>query len=124
MNTYRAYGRNVTTWFTVERWLIKGEAFSNSTKTFYGMPLKLDTAQFQVQGRLDGAMLRRLRDMAPRVDYMVYSYGTPIAWHTAEDGWTVHGDVYSQTTTQHSRVIELAVHDMSDDQAHAQLPAA
>jgi hypothetical protein len=34
------------------------------------------------------------------IDYVVYSYATPIAWHTP-NGWTVPDARYSITTTKH-----------------------
>lgn len=38
----------------------------------------------------------------PGVDYVVYSYSTPIAWHTVGKGWTVPTVSYSSTTaTKH-----------------------
>lgn len=37
---------------------------------------------------------------ANRIDYIVWSYGTPIAWHT-EDGWTMPDARYSATTSRH-----------------------
>lgn len=33
--------------------------------------------------------------------YVVYSYGTPIAWWTKAGGWTVPDVKYSRTTTKH-----------------------
>lgn len=43
------------------------------------------------------------------VDYLVYSYETPIAWHTDRSGWLVPAGKYSITTTDHQHLISLAV---------------
>lgn len=40
--------------------------------------------------------------------YVVYSYGTPIAWH-AHGTWTVPDVRYSVTTTRHQNTVRKAV---------------
>src|SRR5687768_6782689 len=35
-----------------------------------------------------------------RADYVVWSYGTPIAWRIPGEGWTVPDDSYSVTTSR------------------------
>jgi hypothetical protein len=42
------------------------------------------------------------------VDYVVYSYSTPIAWHTPK-GWVVPDVKYSRTTSRHQGVVRRAV---------------
>jgi hypothetical protein len=42
------------------------------------------------------------------VDYVVYSYSTPIAWHTPK-GWTIPDVKYSRTTSRHQGVVRRAV---------------
>lgn len=39
-------------------------------------------------------------DDANRIDFIVWSYGTPIAWHHA-NGWTMPQKRYSATTSHH-----------------------
>ena len=36
-----------------------------------------------------------------RLEYIVYSYWTPIAWHTKDEGWVVPPVKYSPTTSKH-----------------------
>lgn len=43
-----------------------------------------------------------------RVDYVVYSYHTPIAWHTP-DGWTIPDAKYSVSTSKHQTTVRWAV---------------
>lgn len=43
------------------------------------------------------------------IDYVVYSYGTPIAWHNESEGWTVPNVKYSQSTTQHQKAVRRAL---------------
>lgn len=45
------------------------------------------------------------------VDYIVYSYATPIAWHFANGRWCVPGVYYSAITSRHQSRIRAALHD-------------
>lgn len=47
--------------------------------------------------------------LSGQLDYIVYSYGTPIAWHRADTGWTVPDVRYSVTTSRHQGVVRQAV---------------
>ncbi len=62
-------------------------------------------------GRLPGDHVSQLMGglMTGHVDYIVYSYGTPIAWHRADAGWTVPDVRYSATTSRHQGVVRRAV---------------
>jgi hypothetical protein len=57
-------------------------------------------------GRLPDDWAAVLRDQQP--DYVVWSYGTPIAWHH-EGGWTVPDERYSNTTTRHQGFARVAL---------------
>ena len=39
------------------------------------------------------------------VDYVVYSYGTPIAWHNIREGWNIPPVKYSRTTSRHQSTV-------------------
>jgi hypothetical protein len=41
-------------------------------------------------------------------DYFVYSYGTPIAFHSV-DGWYVVEQKFSQTTSKHQNLVRRAI---------------
>lgn len=43
------------------------------------------------------------------VDYVVYSYATPIAWHTCGGTWWVPDVNYSLTTTNHQNTVRAAL---------------
>ena len=45
---------------------------------------------------------------ADSIDYVVWSYGTPIAWHH-EDGWTMPEKRYSVTTSKHQGQVRRAL---------------
>lgn len=49
-------------------------------------------------GYLRSAWHPAFYDDANTIDYVVYSYSTPIAWHTPQ-GWTVPNETYSVTTS-------------------------
>jgi hypothetical protein len=42
------------------------------------------------------------------MDYVVYSYHTPIAWHTPE-GWYIVAQKFSQTTSKHQNLTRRAI---------------
>lgn len=45
-----------------------------------------------------------------QIDYVVWSYQTPIAWHLgADDTWVVPNVKYSPTTTTHQTTLERAL---------------
>jgi hypothetical protein len=58
-------------------------------------------------GRLPGEY--RSAATAATVDYVVLSYGTPIAWHDTVTGWTVPEVKYSVTTSKHQGRIGAAI---------------
>ena len=47
---------------------------------------------------------------ASGIDYTVYSYDTPIAWHTME-GWYVVVQKFSVTTSKHQNYVRRAIAD-------------
>lgn len=67
--------------------------FRNSTGSFRGVNQKDGT------GRLEGDTLAEFR--AADVTYVVYSYGTPIAWVTRSGLVRIPGTRYSVTTSNH-----------------------
>ena len=61
-------------------------------------------------GRLDNQEAERLIADFNRMTalYVVYSYGTPIAWHSIE-GWYVVEQKFSVTTSKHTNYIRRAI---------------
>lgn len=57
-------------------------------------------------GYLSGSEETKWRQDCYHVDYVVWSYATPIAWHwtnptTGEDGWHTVAQKFSSTTSKH-----------------------
>jgi hypothetical protein len=57
-------------------------------------------------GRLPSDVVSQLQLDEP--DYIVYSYGTPIAWH-GKFGWSLPAIKYSQTTSRHQSIVRSAI---------------
>lgn len=57
-------------------------------------------------GRLSSDLVLQLQLDEP--DYIVYSYGTPIAWH-GKFGWSLPAIKYSQTTSRHQSIVRSAI---------------
>lgn len=45
----------------------------------------------------------------PTTDYVVWSYSTPIAWHSVEDGWHLVDGSYGPTTIRHQGIIRRVI---------------
>ena len=61
-------------------------------------------------GILLGTHENILIDQAADVDYIVYSYSTPIAWHlTSTDLWVMPDVKYSATTSKHQHYVRCAL---------------
>lgn len=56
----------------------------------------------------DSAAMYAARDNAG-IDYVIYSYATPIAYRTADGQWTIPDAKYSVTTSKHQSTIRYAV---------------
>lgn len=59
-------------------------------------------------GRLDAQEFAQIKQDETRIDYAVYSYDTPIAWHTSE-GWYVVAQKFSVTTSKHTNYVRRAI---------------
>ena len=60
-------------------------------------------------GRLDNEETARFNQDMNKATYFVYSYSTPIAWHTSE-GWYVVSQKFSTTTSKHTNYVRRAVY--------------
>lgn len=76
-----------------------GGRFYPDVRNFRGGP-----SEDRGPGRLPIDWAERFAEAEDRIDYVVYSYYTPIAWHTP-DGWTVPPVRYSPSTTRHQAVM-------------------
>ena len=60
-------------------------------------------------GRLDEEEYAKLTEASAqnRFLYVVYSYGTPIAWHDSQ-GWYIVEQKFSRTTSKHQNLVRRA----------------
>lgn len=66
-------------------------------------------APYKSKGWLNAYSLEVFNDDVPFIDFVVYSYGTPFAWHT-EAGWKVlTSQKFSPTSGKHRSIIERAI---------------
>jgi len=96
---------------------IKGKSTTNSGAgeyIFNRQPFKANSmagiyfqeGKYLHTGRLQSDVVALLKDHKP--DFIVYSYGTPIAWHHA-NGWEIPAIRYSVTTSKHQGIVRRAV---------------
>lgn len=69
----------------------------------YGALMAISRSANAVGKRLPftGQLPSQYIESAERASYVVFSYSTPIAWWSEEDGWTVPAVKYSVTTSKH-----------------------
>jgi hypothetical protein len=65
-------------------------------------------------GRLDYEEFAKFKNVETQVDYVVYSYGTPIAWHTQAYGWYVVEQKFSVTTSKHQNYVRRAIAEANE----------
>ena len=66
-------------------------------------------------GRMSDDEVRSYRQSNPT--YTIMSYGTPIAWHTNEEGWQISPSKYSMTTSRHQGIVRRAIFEQGHDNA-------
>ena len=68
--------------------------------------------QFDGLGRLDPEHQKTiLNDLhGDRLNYVVWSYRTPIAWSRTDGTWIIPDEKYSMTTSRHQSLIRTALH--------------
>jgi hypothetical protein len=71
----------------------------------YGVVTSYNTTVHEL-GRLPQEFRDQLKLDQP--DFIVYSYGTPIAWH-CDKGWFIPDTKYSVTTSKHQNYVRRAV---------------
>lgn len=109
--------------------IARRDSFHNSTKSFRGTAWIPSYGWRDTLSRLPQEWVDRFRadligdGIHPTMDYIVYSYQTPIAWHTPGTGWTVPDVTYSPTTSGHQRIIRTAVRHLSDYRTVSATPA-
>lgn len=95
----------------------QGVAFANSTHSLHGAPF--NGAQWYTVGMLSGDDRDQFAADVESIDYLVYSYDTPIAWHTP-DGWHLVTQKFSVTTSCHQGQVRRAM-TWTPDGVRAQL---
>ncbi len=119
MNKYYSYGQSSTSSSRLSAWLNAREPFKNSGNTFHSVEpivVKLLKSSFLGNfGSLEADWGRVIQARIELIDYFVYSYRTPIAWHDKECGWVIPNIRYSNTTSRHQSAIRAAVRDYVED---------
>lgn len=68
------------------------------------------TADIMSAGRLNNEEAEKYNKERDFIHYVVYSYSTPIAWHTL-GGWYVVSQKFSVTTSRHQNLIKRVISD-------------
>ncbi len=91
-----------------------GHEFHNSGKTFRGEHWDADSATLPGKGKMPESDYNHLELMhrLNGIDYVVYSYRTPIAYRTTNGEWHMPSVRYSNTTSCHQGKINAAAHQL------------
>jgi len=82
-----------------------GLSFRNSTGSLYGCPAD---AAYGLPGWLSGDERETWHNQRGDMDYVIVSYGTPIAWRTPS-GWYTVEQRFSVTTSRHQSQVRQAI---------------
>jgi len=89
----------------------QGVPFTNATGSLTGKAHGL--GNWSSLGQLKGAEVLRFMEDSDATDYIVYSYETPIAWHTPA-GWYMVAQKFSQTTSCHQGQVRRAIAELTE----------
>lgn len=92
------YGKGRTSWQDFRDVITAFEPFTISSGNFYGTPIEGDSGQYIHMGQMPNDERDNFRAIGPEIDYVVYSYVTPIAWHVRNVGWFRTNAGHSNTT--------------------------
>ena len=81
-------------------------AFKGSNLFGYYVPLVWDCFEPKT-GKLPDTDVLKLHREQP--SYIIYSYGTPIAWWSTTTGWNIPTVKYSVTTSKHQTYVRRAI---------------
>lgn len=94
----------------------QGVPFTNATGSLTGKAHGL--GNWASLGQLAGAEVLRFMEDSDTTDYIVYSYETPIAWHTPA-GWYMVAQKFSQTTSRHQSQVRRAIYELEPNTVEA-----
>lgn len=110
MNKYGHYGNGKTSLYTLAGWLKGLQPFRAANNQFRGESfpqLSGDTGALFYDEALYESFKKDQREFM--IDYIVYSYHTPIAWHHKAHGWIENPNTYSKTTADHKSAVRAAL---------------
>lgn len=82
------------------------QSFNNSSRSYDSLWARTSPGDV---GYLRGPWLDLLVEDRPTIEYVVYSYATPIAWWSKEHGWRMPDIKYSVTTSRHQSLVRRAL---------------
>lgn len=99
------------TYETARTYISNMEDFANKNETFSGYsPAHAPHGKYYT-GRLNDEAAETLKQMVrdDEIDFIVYSYVTPIAWHSRKHGWFEVKQKFTMTTSKQQSVVRRAV---------------
>jgi hypothetical protein len=95
------YGKGRTSWQDFRDVITAFESFTISSGAFHGNPVLLGEGVYIHMGQMPNDERDNFRAIGAEIDYVIYSYVTPIAWHVSGAGWFRTAAGHSNTTKRH-----------------------
>lgn len=117
----KLYPAKKSSWTTLRDLIRAGHEFHNNGKTFRGVRWDADSASKPGKGKMPEAEYSHLDVMHKLhgIDYVVFSYSTPIAYRLSNGVWITPAVKYSNTTSQHQGKINTAAHALMNEMESA-----
>jgi hypothetical protein len=98
----------------VEALTAEGEEWQNNGRTLWGHSEGHEQFGLPNDCQLPASYAYVLQEHIhlQQIDYIVWSYVTPIAWHHRTEGWTIPSTHYSVTTSKHQSVARSIVNNV------------
>lgn len=113
----KLYAAKTSRWSELRDLIKRGHEFHNNGKTFRGVHWDADHASLPGKGMMPESeyntleLMHRLRG----IDYVVFSYRTPIAYRLTNGTWITPAVKYSPTTSQHQGKINVVAHSLMEE---------
>jgi len=95
------YGKGLSSWLDFRDVITGFEPFDISSGNFHGRPISLGDGVYLEMGQMPNDEREDFRAVEEEIDYIVYSYWTPIAWHVNGAGWFRTSAGHSNATKRH-----------------------
>ncbi len=117
----KLYAAKTSGWWELRHLIKHGHEFHNNGKTFRGVHRDAESARLPARGWMPESDYHRMAMMQDMhgIDYVVFSYGTVIAYRLTNGVWVTPSAKYSRTTTAHQHKINVVASQLMEEMESA-----